>query len=102
MGPEIAALPENLLEMQVLKSSTKVPNCSLQRWEPEVYREIFFLSVILIFFFWQCHSAYWILVPQPGIEHVPPAFKVRSLDHWTAREVPVCALTSPLSGSCGS
>ena len=29
-----------------------------------------------------------ILVPQPGIEHVPPALGVQSLNHWTAREVP--------------
>ena len=29
-----------------------------------------------------------ILVPQPGIESVPPAVK-HSLNHWTAREVPV-------------
>ena len=29
-----------------------------------------------------------ILVPQPGIEPVPPAVEARSLNHWTAREVP--------------
>ena len=29
-----------------------------------------------------------ILVPQPGIEPVPPAVEVRSLNHRTAREVP--------------
>ena len=27
-----------------------------------------------------------ILVPQPGIEPVPPAVEVRSPNHWTARE----------------
>ena len=30
-----------------------------------------------------------ILVPQPGIEPVPPAVEARSLNHWTAREVPI-------------
>ena len=29
-----------------------------------------------------------ILAPQPGIELVPPALAARSLNHWTAREVP--------------
>ena len=28
-----------------------------------------------------------ILVPQPGIELMPPALQVSSLNHWTAREV---------------
>ena len=50
-------------------------------------------------FFWWCHSAYGILVPQPGIEPAPPALKVQSLDNWTAREVSVCGLTCPLLGS---
>ena len=30
-----------------------------------------------------------ILVPRPGIKHVPPAVKVWSPNHWTAREFPV-------------
>ena len=29
-----------------------------------------------------------ILVPQPGIKPAPPAGEVRSLNHWTTREVP--------------
>ena len=28
------------------------------------------------------------LVPRPGIEPRPPALEVRSLTHWTTREVP--------------
>ena len=24
----------------------------------------------------------------PGIQHMPPAVEVQSLDHWTTREVP--------------
>ena len=34
------------------------------------------------------HTACRILVSQPGIEPVPPAVEVWSLNHWTAREVP--------------
>ena len=44
------------------------------------------------FFFWPRHTARRILVPRPGIEHVPPAppaLEVQSLNHWTAREVPL-------------
>ena len=29
-----------------------------------------------------------IFVPQPGIKPMPPAVEVRSLNHWTAEEVP--------------
>ena len=36
-----------------------------------------------------------ILVLQPGIKPVPPAMEARSLNHWTAREVPI------LSELCG-
>ena len=42
----------------------------------------------LVFFFWPHHAACRILVPQPGIEPTPLAVEVRSLNHWTAREVP--------------
>ena len=30
--------------------------------------------------------AYWILVPQPGIELGPPALEVWCPNHWTTRE----------------
>ena len=40
------------------------------------------------FNFWLHCAACGILVPQPGIEPVPPALEVQSLNHWTAREVP--------------
>ena len=40
------------------------------------------------FFFWPCHMACGILVPQPGIAPVPPALEALSLNHWTTREVP--------------
>ena len=43
---------------------------------------------LFFFFFLPCHTVYGILVPRPGIKPAPPAFKVQSLNHWTAREVP--------------
>ena len=33
-----------------------------------------------------CSTAYGILVPQPGIEPIPPAMEVYSPNHWIARE----------------
>ena len=39
--------------------------------------------------FWLCHPACGILVLWPGIEPMPPAMEVWSLNHWTAREVPL-------------
>ena len=39
--------------------------------------------------FWLCHPACGILVPWPGIEPMHPAMEVWSLNHWTAREVPL-------------
>ena len=42
---------------------------------------------IYIFFFWPHHVACRILVPQPGIQLVPPAVEVWSLNQWTATEV---------------
>ena len=41
----------------------------------------------IFFFFWPCHAAHGILVPQLGIEAAPPAMEVQSLNHWTAGEV---------------
>ena len=50
---------------------------------PRVPFEPFFF-----FFFWPCHTACGILVPQPGIKPVPPALEAQSSNHWTAREFP--------------
>ena len=42
---------------------------------------------MILFIFWPRTAARGILIPQPGIEPVPPALKVWRLNHWTAREV---------------
>ena len=43
-----------------------------------------------LFFFFFClhHAACGILVPRPEIEPEPPELEARSLNHWTAKEVP--------------
>ena len=38
--------------------------------------------------FWLCNMAWRILVPQPGIELVPPAVETQCPKHWTTKEVP--------------
>ena len=37
-----------------------------------------------------------ILVPQAGIEPMPPALEAPSLSHWTTREVPGLILNSKI------
>ena len=39
-------------------------------------------------FFFDCHMAWRILVPQPEIEPVPPEVEGQSPIHWTIRELP--------------
>ena len=34
------------------------------------------------------YVAYRIPLPRPGIDPVPPAVEVQSLNHWTSKEVP--------------
>ena len=49
----------------------------------------FFL--FFLFLFWLCGTACGILVPQPRIKPAPPAVEAWTLNHWSAREVPVVA-----------
>ena len=46
------------------------------------------------FFSWLCRAACGILVPQPGIEPMPPAAEAQSPNHWTTREFPLLLLFS--------
>ena len=48
---------------------------------------IYMVLLLVVFFFWSCHVAYEIFVPQPGIELMPPELEVCSLSHQTTREV---------------
>ena len=50
----------------------------------------FFLASIFVF--WPCPTACRILVPQPGMEPMPPAVEACSLNHSTTREVPLRVL----------
>ena len=49
---------------------------------------LFYLFYFIIIFRRPCHGACGILVPQTGIEPVPPAMEVRSPNHWTTGKVP--------------
>ena len=43
---------------------------------------------LFFFFFWSRCTACGILVPQPGIELMPPAMEAWSPNHWTTKEFP--------------
>ena len=59
----------------------KTPPCSLQ-----VKTHRLFWFVCLIYIFWSHHTACGIVVLQPGIEPVPPAWVAQSLNHRTTRK----------------
>ena len=60
------------------------------RGQKEVYGYTIFILYRnwYTFFFWPHRVECRILVPQAGIEPVPPPLRTQSLNHWTAREVP--------------
>ena len=49
-------------------------------------------KIAIFIYFWPPHVACGILVLQPGIKPTSPALEAGSLNHWTAREVPVIFL----------
>ena len=53
-----------------------------------------------LFFFWPRCASYGILVHQPGIEPIPPAVEVGSLNDWTASEVPELFSLEPTVSPC--
>ena len=59
-------------------------------WEPITLVIMFFQHApIIINFFWLHLEACGILVPWPGIEHMPPALGAQGLNHRMVREVPL-------------
>ena len=46
------------------------------------------VDTVIFFLFCMSHVICGILVPQPGMKLMPTTVEVRSLNHWTAREVP--------------
>ena len=59
---------------------------------------LFILNFFVLFLFWLKYAECELLVRQPGIEPVPPVLGVRSLNPWTAKEVPAsCLLISFIS-----
>ena len=62
------------------------------------YTEVFSARVFTsILFFWPSHMACGILVPWPGIKHVPPALEGWSVIYWVAREVLYLVLDQELN-----
>ena len=44
---------------------------------------LLFLNYSVVFYFWLYHVACGIIVPQPGMEPVPPTLEAWSLNHWS-------------------
>ena len=53
-----------------------------------IYVCIYIYKEIFILFFWLCHKACKILVPQAGIKPTPTVVKVWGPKHFTIREFP--------------
>ena len=64
-----------------LRARPGMPYSSASQTEDQI------VVVVVVVVFWPCHEACRVLVPQPGIEPMPPAVEAWSLNHWTAREV---------------
>ena len=47
-----------------------------------------FVLLLFCLLFWLYHVACGIFIPPPWIEPISPVMEVRSLNHWTVREVP--------------
>ena len=58
------------------------------------------LALSFFLFLAEPYAACGILVPQPGIEPMPPAMEGWILNHWTAREVPSTHLSSEMMKIC--
>ena len=71
--------------MRIFRVSTTVDSVTIQR--------------PAFFFFFFCGQDLRTLVPQPGIEPLPPVLEASSLNHWTTREVspPLFFLISGIS-----
>ena len=59
------------------------PGCDLRSIQCQSLCFFFFLLI-----FWQCCAACGILVPQPGMEPMPPAVEAQSRSCWTPRRDP--------------
>ena len=63
----------------------------------------FFFLILPFFFLAASRTACGILVPQPGIEPLPPAVESWVLNHWTTMEVPAALyFFLVIFGSAGS
>ena len=79
-----------------LWKNQKLDFCPYLSWEHEVAPILFlFLLLLLLFFFLAVPHVMWdlstligdLLVPQPGLEPMPPASEAQSLNYWTIRKV---------------
>ena len=65
----------------------KICNFQIYTITNDIHHAVPYISRTFIVF-WPCCMVNGILVPQSGMESMPPAVQTWSLDHWTANEVP--------------
>ena len=81
----------DLLLTQKVRSLAMSPMSSIQG-----QFVLWLTTVLFLFFFLPYHLAYGILVPQPGIEPMPPDLGAQSLNHWTTKEIPGSSSWRPM------
>ena len=105
MAPGLRVLPPHRGPSRggPLKAPPKVLSAQVTLWlpfyientssnAPPTHHSVY-LSVVFFFFFFGPHPmACRILVPQPGIETMPPAVEASSPTYWITRDIPVCPL----------
>ena len=88
--PNISSVWDREMSVQwAQKTRNSLWKICLEKSQMALNNQIFMFCFVLS---WLHHVACGILVPWPGIESVPPAVEAWSLNHWTAREVPIIKL----------
>ena len=62
------------------------------RWRKKQIPKPVLVLCIVQYLFLFCHTSWFVELPQPGIEPIPPAVEAQSLNHWTTREAHVQSL----------
>lgn len=76
------------------------PSSLLAFFLSEIYFSFFFYFVVWLFVFKSFLASCGTLVPQPGIEPLPSALEVQSLNHQTTREDPEIYFLSAFATRC--
>ena len=88
-----------LLLLLLLSCFSSVRLCATPQKAAHHHYLFSWLCYVLVVAFRIFSCGMWDLVPRPGNKPGPPAFGVRSLSHWTTREVPLL-FPQPIINKC--